>query len=77
MLYWIKFFVMNPCACLPHKAVLTWQGLVGEWERKLNLFSKTFEEWMTFQRSWLYLETIFAAADIQRCSVISNSHPLL
>ena len=39
---------------------------VEEWERKLNLFSRTFEEWMLVQRNWLYLETIFSAADIQR-----------
>ncbi|XP_065071378.1 dynein axonemal heavy chain 6-like isoform X2 [Rhopilema esculentum] len=42
------------------------KGLVEEWERKLNLFGRTFEEWMLVQRNWLYLETIFSAADIQR-----------
>ncbi|XP_073527968.1 dynein axonemal heavy chain 14 isoform X2 [Phyllobates terribilis] len=39
---------------------------VDEWDRKLNLFSRTVEEWMTCQRSWLYLEQIFLASDIQR-----------
>lgn len=39
---------------------------MNEWERKLTLFSRTFEEWVTVQRNWLYLETVFAAHDIQR-----------
>lgn len=39
---------------------------VDEWERRLNLFSKTLEEWMVCQRNWLYLEQIFTTPDIQR-----------
>ncbi|XP_029448950.1 dynein heavy chain 14, axonemal isoform X2 [Rhinatrema bivittatum] len=39
---------------------------VDEWDRKLNLFSRTLEEWMTCQRNWLYLEQIFCVPDIQR-----------
>ncbi|XP_069582586.1 dynein axonemal heavy chain 14 [Ranitomeya imitator] len=42
------------------------KNTVDEWDRKLNLFSRTVEEWMTCQRSWLYLEQIFLASDIQR-----------
>ncbi|XP_038058163.1 dynein heavy chain 6, axonemal-like isoform X3 [Patiria miniata] len=39
---------------------------VEEWVRNLNLFSETLEEWLTCQRNWLYLESIFSAPDIQR-----------
>ena len=35
-------------------------------ERNLRLFSDTLDEWLECQRQWLYLETIFSAADIQR-----------
>ncbi|XP_078448652.1 dynein axonemal heavy chain 6 [Lampetra planeri] len=39
---------------------------VDEWQRQLLLFNQTLEEWMTCQRNWLYLESIFSAPDIQR-----------
>ncbi|XP_071446254.1 dynein axonemal heavy chain 6 [Hetaerina americana] len=39
---------------------------VEEWTNKLDLFSKTLEEWLNCQQSWLYLESIFSAPDIQR-----------
>ncbi|XP_069117336.1 dynein axonemal heavy chain 6-like isoform X3 [Argopecten irradians] len=39
---------------------------VEEWERKLQAFARTLEEWMRFQRNWLYLEQIFSTPDIQR-----------
>ncbi|XP_032239531.2 dynein axonemal heavy chain 6 isoform X3 [Nematostella vectensis] len=42
------------------------KALVEEWDRKLHLFSRTLDEWLMCQRNWLYLETIFTAADIQR-----------
>ena len=35
-------------------------------EKNLRLFSDTLDEWLECQRQWLYLETIFGAADIQR-----------
>ncbi|MEE6473765.1 hypothetical protein FKM82_010165 [Ascaphus truei] len=38
---------------------------VDEWDRKLNLFSRTLEEWMTCQRNWLYLGQIFLSSDNQ------------
>ena len=44
---------------------------MNEWERKLTLFSRTFDEWVSVQRNWLYLETVFAAQDIQRFVVTS------
>ncbi|CAH8497721.1 unnamed protein product, partial [Dicrocoelium dendriticum] len=39
---------------------------VDEWSALLDLFGKTLNEWMMCQRSWLYLESIFSAPDIQR-----------
>jgi dynein heavy chain len=39
---------------------------VEDWQRQLNLFAETLEEWLTCQRNWLYLESIFGAPDIQR-----------
>uniref|UniRef100_A0A9J8BJA1 Dynein, axonemal, heavy chain 6 n=1 Tax=Cyprinus carpio carpio TaxID=630221 RepID=A0A9J8BJA1_CYPCA len=39
---------------------------VDKWQRQLTLFSQTLDEWLTCQRSWLYLESIFSAPDIQR-----------
>ncbi|XP_023141924.2 dynein axonemal heavy chain 6 isoform X2 [Amphiprion ocellaris] len=33
---------------------------------QLNLFNQTLEEWLTCQRNWLYLESIFLAPDIKR-----------
>ncbi|PZC80020.1 hypothetical protein B5X24_HaOG215489 [Helicoverpa armigera] len=39
---------------------------VEEWARNLDLFSKTLEEWHTCQQTWIYLEVIFSAPDIQR-----------
>ncbi|XP_056265579.1 dynein axonemal heavy chain 6 [Pseudoliparis swirei] len=32
----------------------------------LTLFSQTLDEWLTCQRNWLYLESIFLAPDIKR-----------
>ncbi|KAM8945402.1 dynein axonemal heavy chain 14 [Pelodytes ibericus] len=42
------------------------KNTVTEWDRKLNLFFRTMEEWMMCQKNWLYLEQIFLASDIQR-----------
>ena len=38
---------------------------VEEWERKLGYLSDVIDEWLTFQRQWMYLENIFNAEDIQ------------
>ncbi|XP_039385914.1 dynein heavy chain 14, axonemal isoform X18 [Mauremys reevesii] len=42
------------------------KNLVDAWDHKLNLFSRTLEEWLTCQRNWIYLEPIFHAPEIQR-----------
>ncbi len=53
------------------------QALVEEWDRKLNVFSRTLDEWMACQRNWLYLEQIFLAPDIQRfVSILTIPNPL-
>ncbi|KAK7488391.1 hypothetical protein BaRGS_00020365, partial [Batillaria attramentaria] len=39
---------------------------VEEWERKLQVFARTLDEWLSCQRNWLYLEQIFSTPDIQR-----------
>ncbi|XP_057658316.1 dynein axonemal heavy chain 6 isoform X1 [Diorhabda carinulata] len=39
---------------------------VDEWSKNLDLFSRTLDEWMMCQQSWVYLEVIFSAPDIQR-----------
>ncbi|XP_044515237.1 dynein axonemal heavy chain 6 [Gracilinanus agilis] len=39
---------------------------VDEWQKQLALFNQTLDEWLTCQRNWLYLESIFSAPDIQR-----------
>ncbi|XP_016084420.1 dynein heavy chain 6, axonemal [Sinocyclocheilus grahami] len=39
---------------------------VDKWQRQLSLFSQSLDEWLACQRSWLYLESIFSAPDIQR-----------
>lgn len=39
---------------------------VDEWQKQLDLFTKTLDAWMICQRGWLYLESIFSAPDIVR-----------
>ncbi|KAI3352270.1 hypothetical protein L3Q82_005249 [Scortum barcoo] len=34
--------------------------------KQLTLFNQTLDEWLTCQRNWLYLESIFLAPDIKR-----------
>ena len=38
---------------------------VEEWERKLGYISDVIDEWLAFQKAWMYLENIFNAEDIQ------------
>ena len=39
---------------------------VDEWSKQIELFNKTLEAWISCQRGWLYLESIFSAPDIIR-----------
>jgi dynein heavy chain len=38
---------------------------VEEWEKKLGYVSDVIDEWLSFQKQWMYLENIFNAEDIQ------------
>ncbi|KAL1511811.1 hypothetical protein AB1Y20_005097 [Prymnesium parvum] len=39
---------------------------VNLWEKKLETFSLVLEEWLQCQRSWIHIEAIFSAKDMQR-----------
>lgn len=39
---------------------------VAEWNKKLVLFQDTLDEWVTMQKKWMYLETIFSGGDIAK-----------
>eukprot|EP01039_Chlorochromonas_danica_P005727 gene5727-6311_t len=39
---------------------------VDGWRSKLMHFQETLDEWLTCQRNWMYLETIFSSPDIIR-----------
>ena len=47
-------------------SIYQWQEQVEEWEKKLSLLSDTLDEWLAGQRTWMYLENIFGAEDIQK-----------
>jgi len=42
------------------------KSTVEEWEKKLLLISEIIDEWLSCQRNWQYLESIFNSAEIQQ-----------
>ena len=48
------------------KYVAEIRGAVELWEKHLGYISDVIDEWLTFQRQWMYLENIFNAEDIQK-----------
>lgn len=59
-----SYININTLAASRHVAPI--KSRVEEWQRTLDLFTATLEEWSTCQTSWIYLEAIFSAPDIQR-----------
>ena len=51
---------------LGSRFVMGVQEKVALWVRRLDVLEKTLDSWTTLQRSWMYLETIFVAPDIQQ-----------
>ncbi|KAM9856968.1 dynein axonemal heavy chain 1 [Aulostomus maculatus] len=44
----------------------TFESRITKWESKLRITQDVLEEWVTCQRSWLYLEPIFSSDDINQ-----------
>ena len=42
------------------------RDLVSVWDLKINTAADVLDEWVQVQRSWMYLENIFSAKDIQK-----------
>ena len=51
--------------CMGSKFVVDIREQVEEWDQKLGYLGFLIDEWINFQRTWMYLENIFNAADIQ------------
>jgi len=51
---------------LASRFVMGIRDSVEEWDKRLALLSETLDEWLTCQRNWMYLESIFGAPDIQK-----------
>lgn len=51
--------------CMGSKFVAEIREEVEEWEKRLCYLGYLIEDWINFQKQWMYLENIFNAADIQ------------
>lgn len=40
------------------------RSFVAWWEKRLSYISDLLDEWLIFQKTWMYLENIFNAEDI-------------
>jgi dynein heavy chain len=47
------------------KYVRSIKARVTQWERDLNIISDVIDNWMSVQKKWMYLESIFASDDIK------------
>jgi dynein heavy chain len=47
------------------KFIMGVRDTVETWGKNLSILSDTFDEWLQCQKTWMYLETIFSAEDIQ------------
>ncbi|KAG5509441.1 hypothetical protein JKF63_06751 [Porcisia hertigi] len=52
--------------CLASKYITPVQTEMKEWESKLSLIHSVLEEWVSVQKTWMYLEFIFTSDDIKR-----------
>lgn len=57
--------IMQVSAMMGSRYVAQIREEVQKWLDKLGYMSDTIDEWLTFQRQWMYLENIFGAEDIQ------------
>ena len=57
--------IMQVSAMMGSRYVNEIRNMVEEWERALGYMSDVIDEWLTFQRQWMYLENIFNAEDIK------------
>ncbi|KAG5483353.1 hypothetical protein LSCM1_04900 [Leishmania martiniquensis] len=52
--------------CLTSKYLAPVQKEMAEWESKLSLIHSVLGEWVSVQKTWMYLEFIFTSDDIKR-----------
>jgi dynein heavy chain, axonemal len=52
--------------CLSSKHVAPVQSELVKWEGKLNLIRAVLNEWVSVQKTWMYLEFIFTSDDIKK-----------